>query len=360
MEFTEEKISKLRERKNTAIKNILFMHTLWQEYQSINKRISYTIRKRAERMEDCLSFWDWDLYKKNKVMHLKKVSRCKDMFCPNCRRVAVYKAIINFSSHFNRLLMVGFNPYLVTLTVPNVKGSNLSEEIDKMNKAFSLFWRWLYKPFSKNGSYYGGYKDRLFDAVGAVKVLEVTVQRSNYNMFHPHFHVLMFLSNEFPPHFEKYIDGGYQYSSNSNIFYSEADIFIQKLWKMAYDRINISSYKDASDRWKDNYICDIRELVMPEGLYEVFKYSFKDIDIKNYDVFKNLFFGLKRKRIRQGYGELYNVKLDENDFYDNDSIENYLEFKDEEPEEIVIGNIEDMTRKYGEYRKVSIYKNKNR
>jgi len=357
MELNEEYFNKLRQRKNTAIKNILFMHTLWQEYQSINKMISYTIRKRAERMENCLSFWKWDKYRINKVMHLKKVSRCKDMFCPNCRRVAVYKAIINFSPHFDRLLMRGFNPYLVTLTVPNVKGSNLSEEIYKMNKAFSLFWRWLYKPFSKNGSYYGGYKDRLFEAVGAVKVLEVNVQKSDYNMFHPHFHVLMFLKDDFYGFFYKDIEGGYQYRTGSFIYYSQADIFIQKLWKMAYDRISISSYKDVSNNWQDNYICDIRELVMPKGLYEVFKYSFKDIDIKNYDVFKNLFFGLKRKRLRQGYGELYNVKLDENDFHDNDSIENYLEFEDEEPEEIAISNIEDMTRKYREYKKVSVYKN---
>ncbi|GAH17938.1 unnamed protein product, partial [marine sediment metagenome] len=35
------------------------------------------------------------------------------------------------------------------------------------------------------------------------------------------------------------------------------------------------------DNWEDNYICDIRELVMPKGLFEVFKYCFKDVDIKN-------------------------------------------------------------------------------
>jgi plasmid rolling circle replication initiator protein Rep len=357
MELNEEYFNKLRERKNTAIKNIVYMHKLWQEYESINKRLSYTIRRRAERMENCLSYWKWDIYEKNKVMNLVKVNRCKDMFCPNCRRVSVSKAIINFSFHFNRLLDVGYNPYLVTLTVPNIEGKNLSEEIDRMNKAFSLFWRWLYKPFSKSGSYYGGYKDRLFDAVGAIKVLEVTVQKNNWSMLHPHFHVLMFLKNDFYGFFIKDIEGGYQYRTGSFIYYSQADIFIQKLWKMAYDRICISSYKNASSNWKDNYICDIRELDMPKGLYEVFKYSFKDIDIKDYDVFKNLFFGLKRKRLRQGYGELYNVKVDDMD-YPSERIEDYLEFKDEEPEEIASSCIEDMTSKYREYKKVSIYKKK--
>jgi plasmid rolling circle replication initiator protein Rep len=359
MELNEEYFNKLRDRKNNAIKNIVFMHTLWQEYSEIDKNISYTIRKRAERMENCLSYWKWDIYRKNKVMDLKQVFRCKDMFCPNCRRVAVYKAIINFSHHFKRLLDIGYHPYLVTLTVPNIEATSLSDEIDKMNNAFSIFWRWLYKPFSKNGSYYGGYKDRIFDAVGAVKVIEVTVQKNNWNMFHPHFHVLMFLENDFENYFIKDIPGGYQYKTKKYIFYSEADIFIQKLWKMAYDRISISRYKDVSSEWQDNYICDIRELVMPGGLYEVFKYYFKDIDIKNYDVFKNLFWGLKRKRLRQGYGELYNVKLDDMD-YPSESIKDYLDFKDEEPQEIASSCIEDMTRKYRKYKKVSIYKNKNR
>ncbi len=94
---------------------------------------------------------------------------------------------------------------------------------------------------------------------------------------------------------------------------------------------------------------------MPDGLYEVFKYCFKDVDIKNQDIFRDLFFGLKRKRLRQGYGELYNVKVDDRDFSD-DCIENYLEFKDETPEILTHKYIEDMTRKYGDYRKISVYR----
>ncbi|MFZ3086238.1 MAG: hypothetical protein WA097_06265 [Candidatus Hydromicrobium sp.] len=56
-----------------------------------------------------------------------------------------------------------------------------------------------------------------------------------------------------------------------------------------------------------------------------------------------VFFGLKRKRLRQGYGELYNVKVDDMDI-SSDDIKNYLEFKDEEPEVIAHKYIEDMTK----------------
>ena len=103
---------------------------------------------------------------------------------------------------------------------------------------------------------------------------------------------------------------------------------------MAYDNRVISGYSDASDNWGDNYICNIRELFEPKGIFEVFKYCFKDVDIKNLDIFRDLFFGLKRKRLRQGYGELYNFKADEG-FGQEDCIEDYLEFKDESPETLI-------------------------
>lgn len=112
-----------------------------------------------------------------------------------------------------------------------------------------------------------------------------------------------------------------------------------------------------SDNWEDNYICDIRELDIRDGLFEVFKYCFKDVDIKNIDILNDLLFGLKGKRLRQGYGELYNIKLDDKDFSDKDCIEDYLEFKDETPETLIHQYINDMNEKYRDYRKVSIRKN---
>ena len=97
---------------------------------------------------------------------------------------------------------------------------------------------------------------------------------------------------------------------------------------------------------------------MPKGIFEVFKYCFKDVDIKNLDIFRDLFFGLKRKRLRQGYGELYNPKAD--DFFsdtEEDVIEDYLEFEDELPETLIHKYINDMTDNYGDYKKISIYRN---
>ncbi len=354
MEITVEYIERLKKKKNSAISNVMLMYALWIEYKDTQKYLAETIRRRAERMENCLRYWKWDKYSINMVMNLKVVSRCKDLFCPNCRTVGIYKAIKDFSPHFNQMMMRGFMPCLMTLTVPNIKREYLSEEIDNMNSAFAKLWRWLYRPFTKNGSNYGGYKGRLFEAVGAVKVVEVAVQKSDYNYFNLHFHVIIFIDGYNENYFYKHIPGGYQYRSNSYIYYSDADIFIQKLWTMAYKCRKISEFGDVSDNWEDNYICDIRELDMPKGIFEVFKYCFKDVDIKNQDIFRVLYFGLKRKRLRQGYGGLYNVKLEEN--ISDDCIENYLEFKDELPETLIHQCIGDMTEKYRDYKKISIRK----
>lgn len=97
---------------------------------------------------------------------------------------------------------------------------------------------------------------------------------------------------------------------------------------------------------------------LKKGIYEVFKYCFKDIDIKNYEIFKHLYIGLKSKRLRQGYGKLYNLKLEDKDLDDDltdDDIKNYLEFKDEIPVTIH-NNFNGNTQNDGDYKKISIFK----
>ena len=358
MELDDSFFSSLADEKEKAKNNISFFYTLEDEYKKLNEKFfAYTFHKRAERIQNCLSYWEWYKYEKNKVLELRKVFRCKDLFCPNCRKMGIVKAIIKFIPYFNVMLALHYNPYLMTLTVPNIKGENLSQEIKKMNKAIAKFMRWLSKPFKDNGKYYGGYSSRLFDVIGAIRVLEVAVQKSDWNYFHVHFHIIAFLNRDNEQDFFKDIPGGYQNNSQSYIYYSMADISIQKLWKMAYDGIDITEFKNASDDWHDNYICDIRPMKDKRGIYEVFKYCFKDIDIKNVEVFKYLCLGLKGKRIRQGYGRLYKLKLDDKDLIDvevtPDDIKNYLEFKDELPV-IVANNFKDNTEKYVDYKKISI------
>ncbi len=71
---------------------------------------------------------------------------------------------------------------------------------------------------------------------------------------------------------------------------------------MAYKSRKISEFGDVSENWEDNYICDIRELDMPKGIYEVFKYCFKDMDIKNLGIFKDYIMGLRENDLDRVMG----------------------------------------------------------
>jgi hypothetical protein len=65
---------------------------------------------------------------------------------------------------------------------------------------------------------------------------------------------------------------------------------------------------------------------------------------------------------RQGYGQLYNLKVDDREIDSDDlpadDISNYLEYKDEEPEVVANKYIKDMIEKYRDYKKISILKRK--
>ena len=261
MELTDNYFKKLKDKKDMSKRNINFYYLLAKEYKNSNQMSrANTINNIIARMENCLELWQWDKYIKNKILNLKMVSRCKNIFCPNCRTVNVIKAINKFKPHFDNLIASGYHPYFMTLTVPNIELKFLSSEISKMTKAFSKFIRWLDKPFKENNKYYGGFKDRLFDVMGAIKVLEVTVQKNNLNMFHVHFHVILFLLNDKEKDFVKYRPGGFQRRTGREMYYSDADTLIQRLWKMAYDCKEISDFKNASERWQDNFICEIRKM----------------------------------------------------------------------------------------------------
>ena len=258
------------------------------------------------------------------------------------------RSLVKFSPIFKNLMLLNYKPYLMTLTIPNIKGSQLKETIEKMNRAFLKLWIWINRVDKRRG-----FSKRIFRAVGAVKVLELTVNENDHS-FHVHFHVVVFLEGEDENDFRKNIDGGYQYKSKEFIFYSEADTFIQKLWTMAYKDLDISEFVNRSDDWKDNYICDIRPLELPGGLYEIFKYCFKDVQIYDIDVFENLFFGLENKRLKQGYGLLYGIEKD-NDEELQEGLEEYIKIL-EIPEELIIYQITEICNSYKEYKKVSRFK----
>lgn len=358
LEFDDQLLEDIQDKLKITKENALRYKNI---YLKFNKDTDKYIRK-YDRLNSCLDFWEWDKYQENKLLDLVRVNRCMDRFCPNCRRISLSHALVKFSPLNKEMLKRGYNPYMLTLTVPNVPGAELKRTIEKMNMAYQKFNRWFYKDLKEKGCY----KNRYFRMAASVKVLEVTVQKDNWNMYHPHFHCIVYLEqlNDLSI-FRKYIPGPYRKKDNSYIKYSDADIQIMKLWKFAFDNIRISEYKKYPDTFEYDienqkyiyYQCDIRELELPLGIYEVFKYTFKDTDIHTQQNFETLYFALNGKRLRQGYGELYNLELDCEGEIDKEkeSIYNYLQ-KEESPERIYIQEINKLIKDYHEYKKISRFK----
>jgi hypothetical protein len=64
MKITEEYIERLKKKKDSAISNARLMYALWIKYKDTEPQTAEIIRRKAERMENCLSYWKWDLYRK--------------------------------------------------------------------------------------------------------------------------------------------------------------------------------------------------------------------------------------------------------------------------------------------------------
>jgi len=312
MEFTDEKLQKMSKKRIDTFRYSKFLERY--HYGERGKQHISDFPEMFERMRNCLDFWEWDLYQDNKLLDLKKVNRCRTRWCPNCRKVTLANNILEFMPKYADMRRKGYNPYLLTLTQPNVSDDELEFEIRKISKTFSKFWRWFNGEIGVNG-----YRDRILNCVGAVKFLEIT-RKNNSN--HPHLHVLVFSDgNESENDFVKHITGEWSDKRKSFNMLSHADLQVREMWYKAYN--SIRSTKEIDE---DFYICDIREC-NPEGIFEVFKYCFKDTDIRNYSDFEVIYKAILGKRLKQGYGELYDLELveeGEEEKEKEDNISDYL------------------------------------
>lgn len=298
--------------------------------------------KKAYRIKDCLNIWVWDKYTQNKILDLQKVNRCmNNRFCPNCRIMDISKFIHKTKDILSEKMLNGYVPYMLTLTFPSVYGADLDNTLQQMPIKFNSLMR-RYKP--------NNHKKHSVDFAGGIRVLEITYN-SHTNMYHPHYHCLILVKNGIPNNLiKKDIAGRYSRKRKSINYKSLLDIEISKYWTLIYNDINCSNRNFNAFELSDIYECDIRELD-EKGFYEIFKYTFKDVDVNNWEVFKTLEFALTGRRLRQGFGILYNLKCEniEDVGMEQELILNFPE----EPEALYIKEISDLYTTYKEYKKIS-------
>jgi len=347
MIYTDEFLKEMALRQQN---NIVYSKYYYRVATNFQGKFKETLERKSNRIKDCLNLWVWDKYEKNKILDLQKVNRCMDKFCTNCRTFGIAKVLHNFRPKFELMLNKGYKPFLMTLTVPNCSGEDLEATIVKMNKSFKTMFDWFNKELGHKGK---GFSKRVIEFKACIKVLEINVQATDHRMYHPHFHVMVFIDGdecyEMVNEFEKNTIGAYSSKRKSYNMYSYIDVHIQQLWHMAFNNVSLDNFDTYTDLWYELYQADIRPLVDEKGLYEVFKYTFKDKDIYNVRNFSELYFALINKRLRQGYGELYNLKLEEDC---GDKIDLVLEIE-ETPQQLLTKELKTLYTVYQPYQKIS-------
>lgn len=326
--------------------------------------IAETLFNKGENIENCCNLWCWDKYEQNKLLDLKKLNRCRNgRFCPNCKKLNIQK----FIHEFKRVMpdLGDYDFYMATFTVPSVScdAVQLKEEIDKIYYSFRQLYRKYSKPLltptgKKSGQ---ALQCRLIRMVGGVRVLEIT-----YNSvagMHPHIHCIVLLPKGLDPELlEKKYDAKWSRKKSERIYKSEIDLQLGKVWSMIYYGIDFRRYNAVDFDPKETFlkingdVTDYKCLEVDftpmdlDGVYEVFKYTFKSSEVENYDVFCALVDALHGKRIRQGFGVLYDIKCDD----DSDGEKQPLVLEiEEEPEELLTREFRELLTAFADYRKIS-------
>lgn len=309
-EFDNTKILNLIQNKKKAYKLVKFMTQIEVKEQPLQNAddsemdyADYTdyLDSKASRMASCMNWWEADVYERNIAIHLKRTFRCKSKFCPNCKTVEVAKNISKVAGIVKELEQK-HKAYLMTLTAPNVSREEYADMVDKLCKKFknliTLF------SFSINSKY--AYKGRKYTIVGAIRSIETTYNKYEQT-YHPHIHAMVFITTQNFEQFEKIHKGEYNRKTRKYNMISDADIELRQIWTRLYNDVD----RRQKDVDLDGYMCDIRPIEDFKGILEVLKYSFKTRDIDSYEVFSTLYHGTYRRRMKQGYGCLYNLKLED-------------------------------------------------
>lgn len=157
-------------------------------YQMIGKKSTelstetdYYTRK-YERLEQCSTYLEFRREKSTKKYKLINTNLCRVRLCPLCaykRSLSVYHNTADIIKYINE--KYSRSKYLfLTLTIKNVPGSQLSNAIDNLTRA----WQNLSK------------QKRIKNVVlGTVRSIEITYNKRT-DTYHPHLHVLIHTTSQ--------------------------------------------------------------------------------------------------------------------------------------------------------------------
>lgn len=312
--FTNEGIEQLEvnaEKMRKASKKVNANYIVAEYYKRYCEEFGFDIKK-SFNIANCFRMFDIDYYRLQAVKVIKRVNLCHDKFCVNCQnqlsehRYSKYKPVLDE-------YLKDYAIYHVVLTVPNCLQSSLKTTLDRMYAKFAYMIR--YFQMTKGKRDFGDFFAR-FGFVGCIRNLEIGVKQKGFlTEMHPHFHCLFLVKKGFDntgyhintfsfskSHFprDRKVDNGKR-------FFSDFEIFLQKLWYLIYNGIKVS--QKSIDELELGYSCYAQRVF--SDYKEVFKYTMKGMfDEKtsqfgySEETFRYLLEALHRRKIIQGYGLL--------------------------------------------------------
>lgn len=241
------------------------------KYSRLIRELEDMTLKTKERIKGCGSFLDFIADIDHENYKLVGANFCGNRFCPHCSYIKARKDAFQTSIVVDYLKSKGYSFIFLTLTAPNISGSELEKELKSYAKSFK----------------------RLFDlkrissvTKGYMRKLEVTYNPDS-DTYHPHYHVLIAVNKSY------FTDKRYYISREKWLDY----------WKKAkrddsITQVDVRKLSTSADR----------------GILEITKYIAKDSNyLCSEDIFKVFYGALKGKRVYSYKGvfkeavELYKI-----------------------------------------------------
>ena len=200
----------LDDNKKFPLKKMFSLY-LVESYKRLNNPKAY-------RVAECGTFLEYKYYLKHKQRKLNQANFCKVRLCPMCswrRSLKIFGQVSKVMDH--ALEKQDYRFIFLTLTCKNVEGSELSNTIDSLFKAYKkLSERKIFKQsikgwfrgleinydgyeFITKDMYYGNpdkkmkSRKRYYDSIG----IKIGDRNPNFDQYHPHFHVVLMVNKSY-------------------------------------------------------------------------------------------------------------------------------------------------------------------
>lgn len=241
--------------------------------ENTDKPIGNITQNKIDRVKGCSNHFTAVADRTLQKSKIVKAIRCKDKFCPVCQKIKSTKNALAIDTMYKYIReTTKFEYIFITLTAPNVKADELSQELEEYSKAFKRMLKT---------------KKLLKINKGYIAKLEITYNAED-DSYHPHYHVIMAVAN--------------RYFKDSN-YYIKHEEWLE-IWQKAKRDNNITQVdvRKVKNKNEDGINSEILELA---------KYMAKSADyFSSLDVFETYFNETYKKRFMR-YGGIFKETLKE-------------------------------------------------